>query len=243
MQFDDKHVLVTGGTSGIGRSTATAFARQGAAVVITGRDEQRGNEVVTEIKQAGGSARFVQADLSAPDDLARLVQEAGPTDVLVNNAGYWEVGPTDQTSASAFDAMFAVNVRAPFFLTAAYAPRMAGLGGGSIVNVSTMAAARGLAGMAAYGASKAALELLTRSWAAEYGPQGVRVNAVALGPTLTPATEPMADVLPGMVAQIPLRRAAEPSEVAQAIVYLASDASSYITGAVVPVDGGRTSAL
>jgi NAD(P)-dependent dehydrogenase (short-subunit alcohol dehydrogenase family) len=139
--------------------------------------------------------------------------------------------------------MFAVNVKAPFFLTAAFAPLMAGNGGGAIVNVSTMVAARGMAGMAAYGASKAALELLTRSWAAEFGPQGVRVNAVALGPTRTPASEPMADALPAMVAAIPLRRAASATEVAHTITYLASDATSYITGAVVPIDGGRTAAL
>ncbi|GJG85905.1 short-chain dehydrogenase [Gemmatimonadetes bacterium T265] len=246
MEFDGKTVLVTGGTSGIGRATALAFAERGARVVVVGRDEARGQGVVAEIgrlDRPGPAARFVRADLTSHADVQRLVQDAGPVDVLVNNAGYWELGPTSETREAGFDQMFAVNVKAPFFLTAAYAPQMAARGGGAIVNVSTMVASRGLAGMAAYGASKAALELLTRSWAAEYGPQGVRVNAVALGPTLTPATEPMAGMLPAMVAMIPLRRAADPGEVANAIVYLASAASSYITGAVLAVDGGRAAAL
>jgi NAD(P)-dependent dehydrogenase (short-subunit alcohol dehydrogenase family) len=243
MEFDDKTVLVTGGTSGVGRETAIAFAERGARIIITGRDEQRGKDVVAEIENAGHPARFVQADLLSHEAVQRLISEAGPADVLVNDAGYWELGPTHETSEVGFDTMFAVNVKAPFFLTAAYAPLMAGKGHGVIVNVSTMVAARGMAGMAAYGASKAALELLTRAWSAEYGPQGVRVNAVALGPTLTPASEPMADMIPAMATVIPLRRAAEPIEVARAIVYLAGEGSSYITGAVVPVDGGRTAAL
>ncbi|BBY31788.1 hypothetical protein GCM10023114_05950 [Mycolicibacterium sediminis] len=181
--------------------------------------------------------------MSDPDELRRLIREAGPVDALVNNAGYWELAPTADTSEGGFDGMFAVNVKAPFLLTAAYAPTMAAAGGGAIVNVSTMVASRGMAGKAAYGASKAALESLTRSWAAEYGPMGVRVNAVALGPTLTPASEPMADMLPTLTAAIPLRRAAQPREVAAAIVYLCCDESSYVTGAVVPVDGGRQSVL
>jgi NAD(P)-dependent dehydrogenase (short-subunit alcohol dehydrogenase family) len=139
--------------------------------------------------------------------------------------------------------MFAINVKAPFLLTAAYAPAMAEKGGGAIVNVSTMVASRGMAGMAAYGASKAALESLTRSWAAEYGPRGVRINAVAPAPILTPASEPLAEMLPSLTAAIPLRRAAQPIEVAQAIAYLCGDDAGYVTGAVVPVDGGRQSVL
>ena len=242
-QFSGKTVLVTGGTSGVGRATAEAFAEAGAAVLITGRDEQRGKEVVAEIDSDSSPARFIRADLTSHADVQRLVADAGPVDILVNNAGCWELGPTAQTSEEGFDAMFAVNVKAPFFLTAAFAPLMADNGGGAIVNVSTMVAARGMAGMAAYGASKAALELLTRSWAAEFGPQGVRVNAVALGPTRTPGTAPMADAVAGMEAAIPLRRSASAQEVAATVVYLAGDATGYITGAVLPVDGGRAAAL
>jgi NAD(P)-dependent dehydrogenase (short-subunit alcohol dehydrogenase family) len=241
MEFDGKTVLVTGATSGIGRETAKAFAARGARVIITGRDVQRAKSVLAEIDN--DSAAFLPADLSSHEAVQRLIRDAGPADVLINDAGYWELGATAETSQSGFDTMFAVNVRAPFFLTAAYAPQMAANGGGAIVNVSTMVAARGMAGMAAYGASKAALESLTRTWAAEYGPHGVRVNAVALGPTLTPAMDPLIHILDDMVGAIPLRRAAEPTEIAQTIVYLASKESSYITGAVVPVDAGRAAVL
>jgi NAD(P)-dependent dehydrogenase (short-subunit alcohol dehydrogenase family) len=173
-------VLITGGTSGIGRATAHLFHERGATVIVTGRDQTRGRAVAAE---TGG--RFIQADLTAPEDVRRLAVEAGEVDVLVNNAGYWELGPTADTTETGFDAMNAINVKAPFFLTAALAPPMAERGHGAIVNVSTMVAARGAAGMAAYGASKAALEALTRSWAAEYGPAGVRVNAVDGGRVAT----------------------------------------------------------
>ncbi|MGB9225335.1 SDR family NAD(P)-dependent oxidoreductase [Mycobacterium sp.] len=243
MRFSGKTVLVTGATSGVGREAAKLFAHHGAAVTVTGRDETRGKAVVAELATATAPASFIAADLNVSDDVRRLIQEAGDVDILVNNAGFWELAPTADATEAGFDAMFAVNVKAPFLLTAAYAPVMAGNGGGAIVNVSTMVAGRGMAGMAGYGASKAALESLTRSWAAEYGPQGVRVNAVALGPTLTPAMDPLADMLPTFVAAIPLRRAAQPIEIANAIAYLCSEESSFITGAVVPVDGGRQSVL
>ena len=243
MRFSGKTVLVTGATSGVGREAAKLFAQHGAAVTVTGRDETRGKAVVAELATATAPASFIAADLNDSHDVRRLIQEAGDVDILVNNAGFWELAPTADATEAGFDAMFAVNVKAPFLLTAAYAPVMAGNGGGAIVNVSTMVADRGQAGMAGYGASKAALESLTRSWAAEYGPQGVRVNAVALGPTLTPAMDPMAHMLPTFVAAIPLGRAAQPIEIANAIAYLCSEESSFITGAVVPVDGGRQSVL
>lgn len=246
MNFSGKNVLVTGATSGVGRETAKLFAEHGASVIVTGRDEARGKAVVAEVEglaPESAPARFIAADLNVSDDVRRLIQEAGEVDVLVNNAGFWELAPTAEATEAGLDAMFAVNVKAPFLLTAAYAPAMVSNGGGAIVNVSTMVADRGQAGMAGYGAAKAALESLTRSWAAEYGPQGVRVNAVALGPTMTPAMDPMADMLPTFVAAIPLRRAAQPIEIANAIAYLCSEESSFTTGAVVPVDGGRQSVL
>ncbi|WP_328315456.1 SDR family NAD(P)-dependent oxidoreductase [Streptomyces sp. NBC_00388] len=174
-----------------------------SSLIITGRDEDRGKEVAVE---TGG--RFIRADLAAPEEVRRLAAEAGEVDVLVNNAGYWELGPTAETTGAAFDAMSAVNFRAPFFLAAAMAPSMAAHGRGAIVNVSTtMVAARGAAGMAAYGASKAALEALTRAWAAEFGPAGVRVNAVALGPSRTEITQSMGDLLDTLAAASPLGRA------------------------------------
>lgn len=137
------------------------------------------------------------------------------------------------------DEVLDVNIKAVFLLTAAVAPRMAQRGRGAIINVTTMVAEFGLPGLSAYGASKAAVALLTKAWAAEYGPQGVRVNAVSPGPTYTPGTAAMGDGFEQIIATIPLGRAADPSEIAETIVFLASDRASYVNGAVIPVDGGR----
>ena len=171
MRLQDKTALVTGGTSGIGRAVAERLAREGAEVIVSGRDRARGSEVVTAIESTGGKARFVAADLASFEDVRRLGEEAGAVDVLVNNAGIFPGGPTDQLSEADFDATIAVNVKAPFFLTATIAPKMAAKGGGSIISISTMAATIGMNGLSAYGASKAAIESLTKAWTAEYGPQ------------------------------------------------------------------------
>ncbi len=171
MRLQDKTALVTGGTSGIGRAVAERLAREGAEVIVSGRDRARGSEVVTAIESTGGKARFVAADLASFEDVRRLGEGAGAVDVLVNNAGIFPGGPTDQLSEADFDATIAVNVKAPFFLTATIAPKMAAKGGGSIISISTMAATIGMNGLSAYGASKAAIESLTKAWTAEYGPQ------------------------------------------------------------------------
>ncbi|MDQ0585652.1 NAD(P)-dependent dehydrogenase (short-subunit alcohol dehydrogenase family) [Streptomyces rishiriensis] len=168
--------LVTGGTSGIGSATAMALAERGADVVVAGRDEQRGQQVVDAIAEAGGTADFIAAELrgeSSARSLARAaVTRFGRIDVLVNNAGVFPFGPTEQMTEADFDAVFALNVRAPYFLVAELAPAMARRGHGAIVNVTTAAAGYGAAGLGLYGASKAALVLLTKAWAAEYGPHG-----------------------------------------------------------------------
>ena len=239
MSFHDKTVLVTGGTSGIGRVAAERFAADGADVVISGRSAERGAEVVDAITADGGRARFIAAELASPEEVRRLAAEAGAVDVLVNNAAIFPFGATHDVPLEDLEATLDVNVVAPFLLTAALAPGMASRGHGAIVNVSTMVASFGLPGLAAYGASKAALELLTKVWAAEYGAQGVRVNAVAPGPTRTPGTVAMGDGLDQLAATLPLGRAATPAEIADTIVYLASDAASFVTGAILPVDGGR----
>ncbi|OBH08897.1 short-chain dehydrogenase [Mycobacterium sp. E1747] len=234
---------MTGATSGIGHSSAVTLARAGASVVITGRDAKRGNAVVNEIAAAGGQAHFVRADLADMDDVRQLAAHVEVVDMLVNNAGLWDLRTTAQTSEAEFDAMFAVNVKSAFFLTAALAPKMAKRGRGSIVNVSSMASLRGGAGTAAYGASKAAIDALTRAWAVEFGPAGVRVNAVAVGPTRTPATAHLGSMFEDLGDANPLRRPNEAADVANAICYLLSDAAKAITGVVLSVDGGRVAAL
>jgi NAD(P)-dependent dehydrogenase (short-subunit alcohol dehydrogenase family) len=240
MDLEHQRALITGATSGIGRAAALKLGQAGAEVIVVGRDAQRGADTVAAIEAEGGRASFIAADLNDLDSVARLVDHAGDVDILVNNAGIFSFAPTHEIEPGDFDATFATNVRAPFFLTAAIAPRMAARGGGSIVNVATMAAHFGLPGASAYGASKAALVSLTQTWAAEYGPQGVRVNAVSAGTTRTEGTAGMGEGLDELAKTSPLGRPASPDEIAEAIVFLASPRSSYINGAILPADGGRT---
>jgi NAD(P)-dependent dehydrogenase (short-subunit alcohol dehydrogenase family) len=240
----DKTALVTGSTSGIGRATALALAARGARVLVTGRNEQRAADVVAEIERGGGTAAYRLTALDGVQqarDLAAWAEEAdgGHVDILVNNVGIAPGGSTESVTEAEFDQVFAVNVKVPFFLVAALAPAMAERGYGAIVSTSTMVASFGQPGLAAYGASRAALELLTKAWAAEYGPHGVRVNAVAPGPTRTPMNEARGDMPQRFAALAPAGRVAEPEEIAAAIVYLASDDASFIYGVTIPVDGGR----
>jgi len=238
-ELTGRRALVTGGTAGIGRATAEALAREGAHVIVTGRSEERGAEVVSVIEQAGGEAEFIRTDLTSADEVHALTERVSDVDILVNNAGVFPGGLTHELPESAFDETFEVNVKAPFLLTAGIAPRMVERGHGTIINVTTMVAEFGMAGLSAYGASKAAVALLTKAWAAEYGPQGVRVNAVSPAPTHTPGTAAMGDDFSTIVSTVPLGRAAEANEIAEMIVFLASDRASYLNGAVIPVDGGR----
>jgi NAD(P)-dependent dehydrogenase (short-subunit alcohol dehydrogenase family) len=236
--FDGKTALVTGATSGIGYAIAVELARQGAEVVVHGRNAERGAKAVQQIENAGGRARFVAADLTNADDVRRLAKEAGEVDILVNNAGVFEFAPTVETDDADFHYHFDTNVRAPYILVQKLVPGMIERGDGSVVNISTVAASTPSADAGIYGASKAALDLLTRLWADEFGGAGVRVNAVAPGPTETEGTAGMADIVEGLARTRALQRVGEPDEIARAVVFIASPAASYINGVVLPVDGG-----
>jgi NAD(P)-dependent dehydrogenase (short-subunit alcohol dehydrogenase family) len=237
--------LVTGGTSGIGRAVAGKLAQLGIHVLVVGRNAERGKKAVDEIRVAGGRADFISADLrdavSALEVAKRAVELGeGHVDILINNAGIFPFGPTHEMTEELFDRVYSVNVKAPYFLVAELAPLMAKRGKGAIVNVSTMVADYGAPGMSLYGSSKAAINLLTKTWAAEYGSKGVRVNAVSPGPTRTEGTDPMGEGLKQLAAQAPAGRPAAADEIAEAIVFLATDRSSFIYGAKLAVDGGRT---
>ncbi|GAA2214278.1 SDR family oxidoreductase [Nonomuraea monospora] len=244
MNVNGKTALITGSGAigGLGHATAKVLATGGANVIITGTDPERGARVVADVRAgAAGTVRFIPADLADPRAVQQLAEDAGAVDILVNNGGVVPFSATTEQDLDAYDAAFAVNVRAPFVLVARLAPKMAAGGGGSIVNVSSTAAALGMPPMAVYGATKAALESLTRTWAAEFAASNVRVNAVAPGPmTTSKVVAAMGPDLGGMGLTTALKRTADPAEVAQVIAFLAGDQAGYVTGAVVAADGGRT---
>ncbi|MFC9000370.1 SDR family NAD(P)-dependent oxidoreductase [Streptomyces rochei] len=247
MEFAGKTALVTGSGAigGLGHATAKVLAEGGADLILTGIDPQRGARVAEDLAaaagQSTGTVRFVAADMAGVAGVRQLAAEAGAVDILVNNASVLTFSPTTAQDPAVYEAAFAVNVRAPFLLTALLAEKMAARGGGSVVNVSSTAAGLGMPGMAVYGATKAALESLTRTWAAEFAESNVRVNAVAPGPMRTSkVVAAMGPDLGGMGLTTALKRTSDPAEVAQVIAFLASDRASYMTGAIVAADGGRT---
>ena len=237
--------LITGGTAGIGRATANKLAQLGIHVIVVGRNPDRGKKTVDEIRSAGGKADSIASDLGDAATARAVAKKAielgnGHVDILINNAGIYPFGPTHEMTEETFDQVFSLNVKAPYFLVAELAPLMAKRGKGAIVNLSTMVSTYGAPGMSLYGSSKAAIDLLTKTWAAEYGPSGVRVNAVSPGPTRTEGTDAMGEGLAQLAAQAPAGRPATADEIAEAIVFLATDRASFIYGAKLAVDGGRT---
>jgi NAD(P)-dependent dehydrogenase (short-subunit alcohol dehydrogenase family) len=242
--------LVTGSTDGIGAAIAATLAADGAHVIVTGRDPAKGEKVTAAIngdaaiREGGGTAAFLTGDLRHGDGVRRLAAEVrglagGSPDILVNNAAQLIApGPTADLSEDLIDTALAVNIKAVMLLTGLLAPGMAERGHGAIVNVGSINGLTGMNGSALYSMTKAAIHSLTKSWAAEYGPAGIRVNTVAPGPTLTEKTAAFADLIAPILGQAPSRRASTPTEVARAVAFLASDDASNIHGATLSVDGG-----
>ncbi|CUS43172.1 MAG: glucose 1-dehydrogenase [Pseudomonadota bacterium] len=244
-------VLVTGALTGIGRATAEAFAREGAKVVISGRNAEAGEAVATDLRNLGAEAHFIRADVRHEEDLRALVDGTvarfGRLDIAVNNAGTeGQFGPvTDQTPES-YAAMFDTNVLGVLLSMKHELRVLQAQGSGSIVNISSVLGQAAFANAALYTASKHAVEGLTKAAALEAAPFGVRVNAVAPGPVETPMLDRFTggeEGKAGLASTIPLARTGTPDEIAQAVVFLSSDKASFITGNVVNVDGGKRAAL
>ncbi|MCX8565247.1 SDR family NAD(P)-dependent oxidoreductase [Mycolicibacterium mucogenicum] len=230
--------LVTGGTAGIGFETARLLAAEGASVIITGRSAGRGAAAAAEL-----GVRFIAADLADLESVKSLARQCGDVDIVVNNAASFPGALTVEQDVATFESTFDTNVRGAYFLVAALVPGMLRRGRGSIVNVTSMVAFKGVPGASSYSASKAALESLTRTWATEFGPQGVRVNSVAPGPTATPGVAAeWGDTNDELGRALPLGRTAQPGEIAQAVLFLASPRSSFITGSTLHADGGGAAA-
>jgi len=235
---------VTGATSGIGAAIAQALAAEGAHVVVGGRDRLRGDAIVAGIRTSGGRADFAAVDLAGSSAGIRLFAADatrtldGRIDILVNNAGIYPATSTADLADADLEAMLAVNVRAPHVLVGQVAPAMAERGSGAIVNIGSWMARVGNPFAAMYSATKAAEEQLTRSWAAEFGPRGVRVNTVAPGATLTPGNEAAREILDAMTAATPAGVVIRPVDVAKGVLFLASDDAAMIHGIVLNVDGG-----
>lgn len=249
MQLDGKLIVITGAATGIGRATALLFAREGARLVIGDVNEAAARSTVEEITEAGGSASFVRTDVSQAADIEALMAYAAETlggvDVIVNNAGLQRSGSVTEFPEAEWDALMNLNPKSCFLAAKYGVPRLLEQGGGSIVNMASIAGLKGGSGMTAYSASKGAVIAFTRALAAELAPMRIRVNCICPGWVDTPFNQPAIDFMGGRARQeefvsrsVPLGRQGTPDEIAPAMVYLAADASSYVTGQALVIDGG-----
>jgi meso-butanediol dehydrogenase/(S,S)-butanediol dehydrogenase/diacetyl reductase len=248
MRLEAKVAIITGGGSGIGRATAELFAQEGAKIVVADYNAEMGQETVEAIKAAGGEATFVAVDVSDSAQVQQMVRVAleiyDGIDILFNNAGVLLDGTVLDTDEEAWNRLMSINLTGVYLCSRAVLPHMIRRGGGAIVNVSSSTGAQDVAGnIAAYVTSKGGVTLLTKAMAVDHARDNVRVNAIAPGPTDTPmlrnAMTP--EGLEQFAATFPMKRLGRPEELAAAALFLASDEASFVTGAVLPVDGGQTS--
>ena len=243
MKLEGKVAIVTGATSGMGRATAVLFAKEGAKVVVTGRNEERAQAVVDEIKGNGGEAIYVIVDASNVEDCKKIfdatIEAFGTVDILVNNAGMLSMSPLLDVSIEEWNKVFAVNVTSALDLTQLCAPVMKEKGKGVIVNVASVASYAAHHGFAAYISSKHAMAGLSKSMAWELGPE-IRVNAIAPGAIHTAMVDSIGgpSVLQGMIDNCPCKRVGQPEDIAGAALFLASDDCTFMTGQIIKVDGG-----
>lgn len=247
MGLTNRIVVITGAATGIGKATALRFGREGASVVILDRDESAGLEAEKALAAQGSKGMFLRADVSSEPDwetaLAKVDERYGRLTVLINNAGSNVIKPTTEITADEWDRLLALNLKSAFLGIKHAIPRMLA-GGGAIVNISSALGLKAFPNMGAYCASKAGVVALTRQVAVDYAAQGIRVNCVCPGPTLTTRIRGYLErgqlKEDDIVRMTPMRRFAEPDEIAVAIVFLASDEASYVTGAVLAADGGQS---
>jgi NAD(P)-dependent dehydrogenase (short-subunit alcohol dehydrogenase family) len=249
MRLEGKVALITGGTSGIGKASAALFAKEGASVAFTGRDQRRGEEVARQVEEAGGRATFIRADVRSSADCRRAVdgtlETFGRLDVLFNNAGVYFPADTVACTEEEWDEQIDSSLKGTFLMSRSALPHMIERGSGVIVNMSSGWGLQGGERAVAYCAAKGGVTVMTKAMAIDHGPQGIRVNAICPGDTMTPMEEADAerrgmawDEYVRWASDRPLRRMGEAAEIANAALFLACDDSSFVTGAALPVDGG-----